>query len=189
MAREVDFADLLERAPTRRMRRRLVRCVPALDFLEGDPPSFLYTSGRANRCNPQGVECLYFSETERVATLEYRRMLGASRAASAPKLTFIADVDLLHVIDLEKANVLSALALSVHDIFEPWRIAVAATKMQRLGLAINGQRIVSAIRYPSETGRRAGAKGCNVAIFLASIATPSRVHILGTGDTVLQELP
>lgn len=172
MARVVDFADLLERAPTRRMRRRLVRCVPALDFLDGDPPSFLYTSGRPNRCNPRGVECLYFSETERVATLEYRRAFAATRAARAPKLMFSADVDLPHVIDLEKANVLSALALSVHDVFEPWRTAVAATKIQRLGLAVNEQRIVSAIRYPSDAGRRAGAKGCNVAIFRASIAAP-----------------
>ena len=64
------LADLLARIPTRRMRRRLVRCVPQLDFDDSDTPSYLYTSGRPNRCNPAGVECLYFSETEATAQAE-----------------------------------------------------------------------------------------------------------------------
>jgi hypothetical protein len=72
------------------MRRRLVRCVAALDFLEGSPARYLYTSGRPGRCNPRDVDCLYFSETEDVADLEYRRRFAGIRAATEPRLTFFA---------------------------------------------------------------------------------------------------
>ena len=64
------FGRLLARVPTRRLRRRLVRCVPHLDFSTKARPSFLYASGRANRCNPAGVDCLYLSETESTAEVE-----------------------------------------------------------------------------------------------------------------------
>ena len=56
-----EFEKLLEAVPIRAMRRRLVRCVAALDFLDGSPPRYLYTSGRPGRCNPRDVDCLYFS--------------------------------------------------------------------------------------------------------------------------------
>lgn len=159
MSSDVELAECLKRVSTRRMRRRLVRCVPALDFLESSPPSFLYTSGRPNRCNPPGVDCLYFSETERVATLEYRGVFAGTSAANDPKLTFVAEVDLRHVVDLGKANVRSVLGLSAADLSEPWRGAAAPTRLQSLGLAITRQRHVSAIRYPSEACRRAGTGG------------------------------
>ena len=189
MAGEGDRAGGLERVPTRAMHRRLVRCVPALDFLEGTPPSFLYTSGRPNRCNPAGVDCLYFSEGERVATLEFRRMFSGTGVATPPKLTFIAEVDLHHVIDLEKAEVKRALDLSSEEILQPWRDAVSPTRLQQLGLAVNRQRVVGAIRYPSDACRRAGTKGWNVAIFPDAVAIPSGVRIIGRSGAVLEEWP
>jgi len=189
MAGEGDLAGALARVPTRTMNRRLVRCVPALDFLEGSPPSFLYTSGRPNRCNPAGVDCLYFSEGERVATLEFRRLFGSAGIATPPKLTFVAEVDLRHVIDLEKSEVKRALDLSSHEIFQPWRGAASPTRLQQLGGAVSRQRAVSAIRYPSDACRRAGTKGWNLAIFPDAVAIPSGVRIIGHAGTVLEELP
>lgn len=62
---------LLASVPARRMRRILVRAVPQLDFSESAEPSFLYTSGRPNRCNPRGVRALYFSEDERTTDAEF----------------------------------------------------------------------------------------------------------------------
>jgi RES domain len=97
-----EFAKLLDIVPTRPMRRRLVRCVAALHFLEGSPPTYLYTSGRPGRCNPRGVDCLYFSETERVAVLEYRRRFASVSAATEPRLMFFAQVDLKRVVDLSR---------------------------------------------------------------------------------------
>jgi hypothetical protein len=170
------------------MRRRLVRCVPALDFLEGRPPTYLFTSGRPNRCNPRSIECLYFSETERVANIEYQRAFMGTGAANEPKITFTADVDLRRIIDLEKPNVRSILDLSTADLFEPWRGAASPTRLQRLGLAISRQRIVSAIRYPSDACRQAGTQGWNVAIFPEAVVAPSGLRILGRSGTVLERL-
>jgi hypothetical protein len=111
-----DFGKLLETVPTRPMRRRLVRCVAALDFLESNPPRYLYTSGRPGRCNPRSVDCLYFSETERVAELEYRRRFVDVAAATEPRLTFFAQVDLKHVIDLSRPAVLKAVGITSDDV-------------------------------------------------------------------------
>lgn len=184
-----DVAELLQRVPTRPMRRRLVRCVPALDFLEGTPPTFLYTSGRPGRCNPRGVECLYFSETERVADLEYRQCFAGMAAATEPRLTFFAEVDLKRIVDLSRPAVLTSLGLSANDLRQPWRTASTPTRVQQLGRAISAQERVSAIRYPSDACRRAGIKGWNVAIFPASVVAPSRVRILGRSGATLEELP
>lgn len=183
-----DVVKLLEDVPTRPMRRRLVRCVAALDFLEGMPPRFLYTSGRPGRCNPRGVDCLYFSETERVADLEYRRRF-AGVAPAEPRLTFSAQVDLKHVVDLSKPPTLRVLRLSTEDLFGPWRGASSATRLQRLGHAISAQRRIEAIRFPSDACRRARTKGWNLAIFPSALAVPSSVRILGRSGTALEELP
>jgi len=153
------FADSLDRVPSRRMRRRLVRCVPALDFLESRPPTYLYTSGRPNRCNPRGVECLYFSETERIAAIEYRRAFAGTSTADAPRLTFVAQVDLRRVVDLEKPDVRRILGLSTADLIEPWRGVTSPTRLQQLGLAISGQRLVAAIRYSVRCLSAVGCEG------------------------------
>jgi RES domain-containing protein len=184
-----DFVRLLEGVPTRSMRRRLVRCVAALDFLEGTPPKFLYTSGRPGRCNPGGMDCLYFSETERVAALEYRRRFAGVGASPEPKLTFSALVDLKHVVDLSKPGVLKVFGLSTEDLFGPWRSASSPTRLQRLGHAIGKQGRVSAIRFPSDACRRAKTKGWNVAVFPVAIAAPSSVRILGRAGATLAMLP
>ena len=47
----------------------LVRLVPQLDL--GESPDWLFTSGKANRYNPAGVECVYFAGTRDIAQAEY----------------------------------------------------------------------------------------------------------------------
>ena len=100
---------LLQSLPTRGMRRNLIRCVPALAFVAAECPSYLHTSGRPNRCNPRGVDCLYFSETEGIATLELERSWAGTTAEHQPKLTFTARVRLKRIVDL--ANDISIEAL------------------------------------------------------------------------------
>jgi len=186
---ETEFDKLLETVPTRPMRRRLVRCVAALDFLEGSAPRFLHSSGRPGRCNPRGVDCLYFSETERVADLEFRGRFAGVGTATEPRLTFFARVDLKDVVDLSGPAVLKALGMSIDDVLEAWRSAPSPTRLQRLGLAVSSQRRVCAIRFASDACRRAGTTGWNVAVFPGAIVAPSRVWILGRSDTSLEELP
>src|SRR5207237_6281743 len=170
------------------MRRRLVRYVSALDVLEGSPPRYLYTSGRPGRCNPRDVDCLYFSETEHVANLEYGRRFVGLGAATEPRVTAFAQVDLKHVVDLSRPAVLKALGISIDDMFALWRSAPSPTRIQRLGLAVSGQRRVSAIRFASEACRRIGTAGWNVAIFPDAIVAPSQVRILGKSGATLEEL-
>lgn len=61
----------LENVVTRRLDIELVRCVVQDDFDNGKPKSYLYTSGLANRYNPQGVRAVYFSEDVATALAEY----------------------------------------------------------------------------------------------------------------------
>lgn len=171
------------------MRRTLVRCVRALGFLSKRPPSYLFASGNANRLNPQGVSCLYFSESERAADVEYRRGFGGTIAAQQPKLTYRAEVELRHVIDFDDAEALRVLGIDRLELRSPWRTASAATRLQELGLAISHQRRISAVRYPSEALARAGVKGWNVVIYRSALAAPDRVRILGPAGEALEELP
>jgi RES domain-containing protein len=183
------FEALLAGLPARRMRRRLVRCVPQLDFMAGDPPRFLYTPGRPNRCNPRGVDCLYFSEDERTAAAEYRRQWRGTGAETQPKLTFFAHVDLRRIIDLENERVIHALGLTHDDLFGSWRLSKELTRLQQLGHAISRQRSVAAVRFPSAALGISGKKGWNLAIFPLSLERPNRVEILGKAKDPLEVLP
>lgn len=81
------LGTLLPTLPAIALQGRLVRCVPYLDFEQGKPPQYLFTSGRRNRCNPEGVRCLYFAQDEATADIEYRHAWHGSLAEHQPKLT------------------------------------------------------------------------------------------------------
>lgn len=189
MARRPGFEELLRRAPTRRMLRLLVRCVPQLAFSKKGKPSFLYTSGRANRCNPAGVDCLYFSETEATADAEYRRGWQGLPAEHQPKLTFKARVKFGRILDLDDEKTMTALRLSPGDLEAPWRLAARPTRLQELGRAISEQRAIAALRFPSVAARREGLQGWNVAVYPKGLVAPNRVEILGASDMPLEVLP
>jgi RES domain-containing protein len=182
------LADLLARLPTRRMKRRLVRCVPQLDFDESAAPSYLFTSGRPNRCNPAGVDCLYFSETEATAQTEYRQAWRGTAAEHQPKLTFTARVHLRRILDLGNSETLRLLGLTREDLEGSWRLR-QPTRLQELGRAISRQVSIAALRSPSAAAAMAGARGWNVAIFPASLEAPDRVEILGRSLEPLEILP
>lgn len=171
------------------MQRRLVRCVPFLAYEGGDSPSFLYTSGRPNRCNPRGVSCLYFSEEARTADAEFRLAWRGTVAEHQPKITFKAVVTFRRILDLENPQARRTLKLRNEDFFETWRLKPAPTRLQELGGAISRQRSIVAIRYPSAAARRQGDPGWNVAIFPSALAPPDRLEILGDSAVPLAVLP
>jgi len=182
------LAEVLAQLPTRRMRRRLVRCVPQLDFDESEAPSYLFTSGRANRCNPAGVDCLYFSETESTAQAEYRQAWRGTAAEHQPKLTFTARVRLRRILDLDDRETVRLLGLTREDLEGTWRLR-QPTVLQELGRAISRQSAITALRYPSAAAAKAGAGGWSVAIYPASLDAPDRVEILGRSGEPLEILP
>jgi RES domain-containing protein len=183
------WPDLLRVAPTRPMRRRLARCVPQLHFMGGSPPRYFFISGRPNRCNPAGVECLYFSGSQETADLEYRRQWRATPAEHQPKLTFFARVALRRVVDLGSRMTLRALGISAADLLADWRMAPSPTRLQELGRAIDRQKSIAAVRLPSAAARESRRKGWNVAIYPAALSPPDRVEILGDSNAALEVLP
>ena len=179
---------LLDGLPTRPIEGLLYRCVPQLHFDKGVPPSYFFTSGTANRCNPAGVECLYFSENEETAGAEYRSAWKGLPAEHQPKLTYMARVRLAHVIDLGDPDVSRTLHLTEQDLYGSWRLR-RRTRLQRLGLAVSIQHLIAGIRYPSAAARAEGLTGWNLAISKAVLAAPDRVEILGDGSRPLEVLP
>lgn len=179
----------LARAPVQPLRATLVRCVALLPLTTGGTPNYLFTSGRANRYNPAGVECVYFSEDERTARAEYGRRFGRGAGALQPLGTYFAEVNLTRVLNLERETVRNALGLKAKDLVVSWEFAHKPTRTQMLGLVVSQQQAIAAIRFPSDAARAAGFVGFNFVIFRDSLQRPDFVHILGLRKKPLQKWP
>ena len=179
VASRPESADILTRTPARRLRRRLVRCIPAPRFLT---EVLLHTSSPldAQIAQPERRRVsVPFSETDSVANIESRRSFQGSNIASEPEPTYVADVDLRRIVDPEKPDVRKALGLLMSDLFEPWRGVPSPTQLQELGSAISRQTRISAIRYPSDACRQCWHQGVEPGEFPGAIVAPSRLRILG----------
>ncbi len=153
------------------------------DVLEStQPPEFLWTSGKPNRYNPTGTECIYFAENLEVASLEYFRYLRPLESNPTPFTTFFADAR-LPCVELADNEVISALGLTVNDLHASWRLSSSPTKTQLLGLAVSKQKRFAAIRYSSEAAMAEGKTGSNYVIFRDSIEPPAQLTVL-TGKLV-----
>ncbi|MGH7785607.1 MAG: RES family NAD+ phosphorylase [Candidatus Binatia bacterium] len=186
-----DFASCaraLATVATIAVHTRLIRVVPALDLGRRVPPNFLFTSGRPNRFNPAGVECVYFAEDEATAVAEYLSRWRGTRAENQPRTTYCADVTLRRVLDLTDRQVVSHMGLAAADLCAPWRGASTPTATQVLGQAVAHQYRVSAIRYPSVSTGRA-ASGTNIVVYRDSVRAPDQLRILGPTRRALQHWP
>jgi RES domain-containing protein len=160
-----------------------------LPLTGGGAPDYLFTSGRANRWNPAGVDCIYFSEDERTARAEYGRRLGRAAGALQPLGIFFAEVELAKILDLEDQPTRNALNLKARDLTVRWQTAQKPTRSQLLGLAVSQQQAIAAIRFPSDAARAAGFLGFNLAIFRGCVRRPDFVRILGPTKKALQKWP
>lgn len=174
----------LATAPTKAVNAKLFRLVAFKNVVAHNPPNWLYTSGKPNRYNPAGVDCVYFSETREVAQAEYDRMWQGISGESQPFVTFCAEISLQRVLDLTDAATLKKLKLAKSSLFKAWRTVKKPTVTQLIGKAVSDTGIFSSIRYPSAataSNRRAGA---NFVIFRGCVHSPDHVRILGPDDTV-----
>ena len=178
----------LRRVPVRAVKATLVRCVALQPLIADGMPDYLFTSGRTNRYNPCGVRCVYFSEDEATARLEYVRRFGTGQSALQPLGIFFAEVSLARVIDLEDADTRDALGIAARELSATWQRAKSPTRLQRLGLATSRGAAV-AIRFPSDAARVCGTTGFNVVIFGDCVQHPDAVHILGPTRKPLQKWP
>src|SRR6266436_3681849 len=176
MAALDDISKALVTAPARHVRATLVRCVTLLPLTAGGTPDYLFTSGKANRYNPAGVSCVYFSENEKTARAEYARRLG--RAGLQPLGTYFAEVHLAAVLDLTDAQTPQKLGFKPKDLSLNWQRS-KNVRSQLLGRAVSQQNRIAAIRFPSDAARAAGFAGFNLVIFRDCVTRPDFVRVLG----------
>lgn len=182
-----DILSRLKQVPVRRLRHTLVRCVELSSLMEDGKPDFLFTSGKRDRYNLDGIQCIYFAEDEETARAEHRCQDHPAQGFR-PLCMFFADAS-LNVLDLTMRSVRKALALTDKDLRAPWERVRHPTRTQLLGTAISKQRKLAAIRYPSDAARAHGFRGQNVVIFRACVRRPSFVRVLGERKKPLQCWP
>jgi hypothetical protein len=180
---------LLEAAPAVPVTAQLVRLVPFADLVAYDPPDWLYTSGRPNRCNPAGIDCVYFGESKEVAQAEYEEMWKGIVGAKQPVTTYHADVALSRVLDLSNSATLQGLEIDAKELSKSWRQTKRPTVTQLLGQAVSETRLFSAMRLPSKACANRGQAGCNFVIFRDCVRPPDSVRIIGPTGRPLQEWP
>jgi len=177
----------LKKAPAVKVRTRLTRLVPALDL--GPSPDWLFTSGKPNRYNPAGVDCVYFGGTKEVAEIEYKNYWKGLAASDQPVTTYYAEVALRRVLDLTDDVTLKLLGLNTKDLVTNWRRSRKPTVTQLLGQAVKETGIFTAIRYPSKAAAVHGVVGINFVIFRACVRAPDSVRIIGPTNKPLQKWP
>ena len=152
-----------------------------------NPHDWLYSNGRPYRYNLAGVACVYFSETQEVAHVEYDSYWQGLPGALQPVAIYHAEVPLGCVLDLTDPVVLAHLKIQRRYLFLPWRTARRPVLTQRLGVAVLVSGRFSAIRYPSRAAEALGRNGTNMVLFRDAIRAPDFVRILGPKDQVLQQ--
>jgi RES domain-containing protein len=180
-----NWPDLITTAPVVPFEGRLVRCIPQLTYEKGDPPSYLFTSGMVNRCNPEGVSCIYMGEDRDTADCEYRSYYEDPE----PQLTFFADFKARSIIDLGDKATREHFGFTDADFFTGFRLKTDKTALQALGEALSQQKGIVAIRFPSHACHREKRSGFNMVIFPAAIEAPDAVKILGRKGATLEEWP
>lgn len=183
------FQKPLQTVATITLQTTLARVVPFSSLAAVVPPNWLFTSGKRNRFNPRDVHCLYMADCETTAMLEYHGPLVGLPAGRQPVVTFWAEVQLRHVLDLTDRTVVKALGLTQHDLEVPWQRTKASVKTQLLGKAVVVHTHIAAIRYPSVAAKRAGSTGINVAVFRDRVVAPDGVRILGPDKKPLMSWP
>src|SRR5262245_41231002 len=133
MAGVGDIPTILRTIPLDTFDSTVVRCVALIPLTAHGTTDYLFASGKANRFNPSGIACVYFSENEKTARAEYGRRLGP--AARQPLGTFFAAVRLRKVLNLGDSKVWATLGLTPKNMGVAWPLARKPTRTQQLGAA------------------------------------------------------
>ena len=179
----------LDSAPSVAVRGTLVRLVPLVPLIKHQPLDWLFTSGKPNRYNPAGIECLYFAEREATARAEYEHYWTGLVGEKQPLVTYYAEVYLDQVLDLTSTRTVRAIGIKPADLFVDWRRAKRLTLTQLIGQAVNECSSFSAVRYASKAAKEAGLIGTNIVVFREKLHHPNSVRILGPTKRTLQSWP
>jgi RES domain-containing protein len=188
MDREItELLSRLEELPARRLRHTLVRCVELVPLIENGKPDFLFTSGKRDRYNLDGVKCIYFAEDEETARAEHRCQDHPAPSLQ-PVCMYFAEVSLT-IVDLTQKRVCENLGFNKRDFHVPWERVRRPTKSQLLGTALSKQQKFAAVRYPSDAARAHRFRGHNLVIFRDCVRRPNFVRVLGPGKKPLEKWP
>ncbi len=179
-----EYKALIATLPKTPIDVRLTRIVPFLSFDSGMPRTYLFTSGRPNRCNPEDVRCIYFAETDETAHAEWEAM---DTDPDQPVLTFHGRLKAANIIDLADKATFDALGMTDEDLTGNFRFKTL--NIQHLGDAISQQTDVVAIRYPSRAMSNLSKSGYNLAIFPDALRNPDIFVIYGDKRTIMEQWP
>lgn len=179
----------LKTAPAIAAKAKLFRRVEFVALVSNNPPNWLYTSGKPQRYNPAGVQCIYFGEDTNGTRAAYEAIWKGLKGADQPATEFSAVMDLQRVLDLTDGATLDALEVDANDLYKNWRRAKRPTLTQLIGQAVNETKLFSAIRFQSKAGGGRGQVGINFVIFPDCVRSPDSVCILGPTSKPLQKWP
>jgi RES domain-containing protein len=180
----------LEKAATIAFEAVLVRKVPFFALIRERPMQFLFSSGKPNRFNLEGTNCLYLSEDERTALAEWTQPLaGFGKFAPYTTTTFFARVRVGTALDVCNSKIREALRLSEREIFANWRTAARYAETQELGETVARKTNIVAIRFPSYAAKRDNFSGVNLVIFKDKIVSPDTVEVFDEYQNVVEKLP
>ena len=184
--REARWSEVLAAVASEELRAIPLERIVERRVLESRrPPDFLFTSGRPNRYNPAGVECVYFSADGATAGAEFDRYW---QGKTTQRVLYFCRAS-ARVLDLTDVNVRATLGLHEADLFGPWRLAASPTVTQRLGFVVAGQRRFAGIRFPSDAAQERGFTGSNLVFFRSALAAPARIEIFDDAGQLLQAWP
>ncbi len=193
------WAELLSSAPAQPFRGQVARCIAKAVYDSGQPPRYLFTSGRAGRCNLRGTHCLYTSEDRETAQREYDRY-AVKPDKPEPELVFYGELIARKVLDLNDPAVRTHFGLMEHDFYCSIVALPRPPRLQHLGKAIADQGkqdsgskksgpCICAIRFPSNACRQLGKTGRNIAVFPDALLAPDSFEILGPNGNILEQWP
>jgi len=187
-----NWQQLVKTAPTRSYQRLarhksklLARCVPRQVFDGGTPPTYLYASGRLNRCNPEGVACIYFGEGPDTARAEF----DSYYPEPLSELGFYARVRLHAILDLCDSATRKHFDLKHRDFTRSYITKSGdLIPLQAIGKAVSRQTQISAIRFPSNAMQKKKEIGYNLVVFQNLIAGADFLEIM-EDDTNVERWP
>ena len=135
------------------------------------------------------MECIYFSEDDGTAAVEFRRDLAGLPDEFQPVVTYWAEVMIQRALDLTDLTTVQGLGLDENELFAPWRGSKQPTLTQTLGDTLVKHTHITAIRFPSDVAKLAGLTGNNVVVYRAQVKPPDRVSIVGPTGRKLQTWP
>jgi RES domain-containing protein len=166
--------------------KKLYRCIAQLSFETSR--KYLFTSGKRNRCNPEGVFCIYMADDRKTALSEYDKYY-TDRGSDEPFLTYTGRLTSAAMIDLGDPALRNHFGLTDADFFTEFRSKPADTSLEKLGRAIARQTKVIAIRFPSDAMHARAGHSYNVVIFRDAVRDPDRLQITGPSNNTLEDWP